>query len=74
MGQIQFSHTMFERLLRDYLKGSRTTVHAFAKELGVTRQTVYNWINGDRVPPIKRVGEIAKVLKCRPQSLLKGIK
>jgi transcriptional regulator with XRE-family HTH domain len=74
MTQIQFSHTMFERLLRGYLKGSRTTLDAFATELGVTRQTVYNWINGDRVPPIKRVGDIAKVLKCRPQSLLKGIK
>lgn len=74
MAQIQFAHTVFEQLLRGFLKRERWTVDAFAKELGVTRQTVYNWINGDRVPPIKRVGEIAKVLKCRPQSLLKGIK
>jgi transcriptional regulator with XRE-family HTH domain len=52
----------------------RWTVEVFANELGVTRQTVYNWINGDKKPPLKRIAKIAKVLKCKPASLLKGIK
>lgn len=74
MRQIQFAHLVFARLLRDFLKQERWTVDAFAEELGVTRQTIYNWINGERVPPIKRIGDIAAVLKCKPECLLKGIK
>lgn len=74
MRQVQFAHLVFERLLRDLLKQKRWTLDTFAEEFGVTRQTIYNWINGDRVPPIKRIGDIAAVLKCKPERLLKGIK
>ena len=74
MRQIQFDHKTFERLIRDFLKQEQQSMEAFAEEIGVTRQTVYNWINGDRVPPIKRIGKIAAVLKCKPECLLKGIK
>lgn len=74
MAQIQFAYKMFDRLLRDFLKREHWSLDAFAKDVGVTRQTVYNWINGERVPPIKRIGKIAEVLKCKPESLLKGLR
>lgn len=41
-----------------YLKN---TTH-ISKEVGVTRKTVYNWINNDKVPP-ERFKKLKSVLK-----------
>lgn len=38
----------------------------FAKRLGVTTQTVWNWENGNMIPNAKLYPKIAKVLKVTP--------
>jgi len=45
-------------------------VPALAAELHVTRQAVYTWLRGERVPPLERMLRIASILECDLEDLL----
>lgn len=47
--------------LKTYLKTSDTTVAEFAEKLGVTVQSLYRYINGDRVPKKKIMKRISLI-------------
>ena len=58
--------------LRTYLSRNGLTQSAFAKELGVKRQTVDRWLRGDRVPRPEMMRQIARVTdgKVGPEDLV----
>ena len=45
----------------DYLKTRRQSVRELADELGVTRQTVYNWIRGIYQPHFTHVVRLVRI-------------
>ena len=48
--------------LETELKKQRWTVTAFAKELGVDRRTIYNYLEGNTKPSGEMLEKIAKIL------------
>ena len=65
-----FSMDAFPRNLRDIMHERDITSTAFAKVLGVTRMSVYNWRAGRTDPTLIRLFQIAKVLKTNIGRLL----
>jgi len=65
-----FSMDSFPRNLRDVMHERDITSTAFAKELSVTRMSVYNWRAGRTDPTLIRLFQIAKVLKTNIGRLL----
>lgn len=49
--------------LRQYLDKHRIDVPAFADELGVSAQTVYRYLTGDRLPHRDVMGRICQITK-----------
>ncbi len=50
--------SLFQERLDDLLKGSGYSITKFAEELGLTRQTLGFYLNGNRVPDIKKLQQI----------------
>ena len=65
-----YSMDSFPRNLRDVMHERDITSTAFAKELSVTRMSVYNWRAGRTDPTLIRLFQIAKVLKTNIGRLL----
>ena len=65
-----FSMDSFPRNLRDVMHERDITSTAFAKELSVTRMSVYNWRAGRTDPTLIRLFQIAKVLETNIGRLL----
>jgi len=57
-----YSIESFPRNLRDIMRELDITTTAFAKELSVTRMSVYNWRTGRTDPTLIRLFQIASVL------------
>lgn len=49
----------------------KMTVEALAKELGVTRKTIYNWQNSGKIPQ-RHVEKMSELFQCSADYLLKG--
>ena len=67
-----FSLDALPRNLRDIMHERDITSTAFAKELGVTRMSVYNWRAGRTDPTLIRLFQIASILKTDVGQLLKS--
>ena len=67
-----FSMDAFPRNLRDIMHERDITSTAFAKMLGVTRMSVYNWRAGRTDPTLIRLFQIASILKTDVGQLLKS--
>jgi transcriptional regulator with XRE-family HTH domain len=65
-----FSMDSLPRNLRDIMHERNITSTAFAKELGVTRMSVYNWRAGRTDPTLIRLFKIAEVLDTNIGRLL----
>ena len=65
-----FSMDSFPRNLRDVMHERDITSTAFAKELSVTRMSVYNWRAGRTDPTLIRLFQIASVLDTNIGRLL----
>lgn len=61
-------------MLKEYLKQNRWSVTAFAKEIGVDRRTIYNYIEGNTKPSGEIIEKMAKVLKVSTKQIKKLIK
>lgn len=61
-----FNATMFRSCLRKKYKRSET----FAKRVGVSRQAVDAWRNGQKKPTWRNLIKIAEVLKITPRQLI----
>ena len=61
-------------MLKDYLKQNRWTATAFAKELGISRRTIYNYLEGNSKPSEEIIEKMAKVLKVSTKQIKKLIK
>lgn len=61
-----FNATMFRSCLRKKYKRSET----FAKRVGVSRQAVDAWRNGQKKPTWRHLIKIAEVLKVAPRQLI----
>lgn len=66
----EFSLGSFPRNLRDTMHKVGITSTAFAKEVGVTRMSVYNWRVGRADPTLIRLFQIASILKTDVGQLL----
>jgi transcriptional regulator with XRE-family HTH domain len=55
--------------LKDLIKAKGYTILGFAKELNISTQYVYNWINKYN-PSSKYIIKICKVLNCEADDLL----
>jgi len=66
----EFSLESFPRNLRDTMHKVGITSTAFAKEVGVTRMSVYNWRSGRTDPTLIRLFQIASILKTDVGQLL----
>jgi transcriptional regulator with XRE-family HTH domain len=65
-----YSMDSLPRNLRDIMHERNITSTAFAKELGVTRMSVYNWRAGRTDPTLIRLFKIAEVLDTNIGRLL----
>ena len=65
-----YSMDSLARNLRDIMHERNITSTAFAKELGVTRMSVYNWRAGRTDPTLIRLFKIAEVLDTNIGRLL----
>jgi len=65
-----YSIESFPRNLRDVMHELDITSTAFAKELSVTRMSVYNWRTGRADPTLIRLFQIASVLDTNIGRLL----
>ena len=68
----EFSLESFPRNLRDAMHRMDITSTAFAKEVSVTRMSVYNWRAGRTDPTLIRLFQIASILKTDVGQLLKS--
>ena len=62
----------FPKNLRDLMHNRDITSTAFAKELNVTRMSVYNWRAGRTDPILIRLFQIAHILETDIGQLLKS--
>ena len=62
----------FPKNLRDLMHNRDITSTAFAKELNVTRMSVYNWRAGRTDPTLIRLFQIAHILETDIGQLLKS--
>jgi predicted transcriptional regulator len=47
-----------KKLIEETMRKKRLSVHGLANELRVSRQTVYDWMNGEYIPTITTVRKI----------------
>jgi len=66
----EYSLESFPRNLRDVMHKHDITSTGLAKDLGVTRMSVYNWRAGRADPTLIRLFQIASVLKTDVGQLL----
>ncbi|MCF7790701.1 MAG: helix-turn-helix domain-containing protein [Victivallales bacterium] len=57
------------KLFRKKRKEQRYTAAAMAESLKVSRKTIYNWENGESLPPRKMIIRISRLLKISPDVL-----
>lgn len=57
--------------LKELILDRYLSVGKFAKELGVSQQTIYRWVNGVHTPSLKTVYRIARKLNVEPSELLR---
>lgn len=65
--------TSFGILISEYIARNKRSMSAIAKDLHVSRQALYNWINGSSLPTTEKAEYIMKVLNCTPARLAKAI-
>lgn len=53
----------FPAILLQYLEKAGKTQAAFARELGVPKQTVSNWVKGRNMPSYKRLEKILEMME-----------
>lgn len=56
--------------LKELRKGRNLTQKELAKLLGVDRSTIAQWERGENMPRTKMLIQIAKVFKCKVDTLL----
>jgi len=56
--------------LKQLLKKKNISYGNLARELGVTRQSVYNWIYGNNYPSIKHLRKLSVILKTNLNELI----
>lgn len=54
-----------EMTLRDYLEAEQLSATAFGQRIGVSHQTVYRYLKGDRIPDRRTMQRIALATGCR---------
>ena len=57
--------------IRARRKAAGLTIEALSLRMGVTRQTVFNWESGARLPSADKLPEIAAALGCTIDDLFK---
>lgn len=62
----------FARRLRVAMAMGNTTHITLALKVGVTRQSVWNWVNGNAMPNAARLRPLADALGCTMEWLLSG--
>lgn len=58
--------------IKNLLYAKRITQTALAKKIGVHKQVLANWLNGNRNPKKENLEKIAKALEVSPQELIFG--
>jgi transcriptional regulator with XRE-family HTH domain len=58
--------------IKNLLYAKRITQTALAKKIGVHKQVLANWVNGNRNPKKENLEKIAKALEVSPQELIFG--
>lgn len=65
--------TSFGSFVTDYLKKNDKTIVAFAEEIGVSRQTLFNWMSGISLPTGKHAAIIKEVMNCTALQLIEAL-
>lgn len=63
----------FPRNIKIYMTIKNVSKDYMCKRLGVTRQTLNNWLRGDNPIDYERIDQIARVLKIKPAQLMTPI-
>ncbi len=78
IGEVEISsrshQSAFSALLTSILKGDRAEVLRIAREVGVSENTVYRWLNGSSVPRTSHLQALLNVLFQTRQTILMGSK
>lgn len=65
--------TSFGLFITKFLKTSDLGMVKLAKEIGVSRQALFDWMNSKSIPSRKHVEAIIKVTRCRPGELREAL-
>jgi len=65
--------TSFGLLISEYIEHNKRSMSAIAIDLNVSRQALYNWINGSSLPTTEKAENIMRVLNCTPTRLATAI-
>ena len=60
--------------MKEYLKQNRWSVTAFAKELGLDRRTIYNYLEKNTKPSTEIISKMAKVLQISEKKVKELLK
>jgi DNA-binding XRE family transcriptional regulator len=58
-------------VIQDFRIKKNLSVIGLAEHMKVTRQTIYNWENGNVEPSISQVVKLASVLNIKPSTIFK---
>ncbi len=61
--------TSFGLFVTQYLKAKDSSIVKLAKDIGVSKQAVFDWMNAKSVPSRKHVESILAATRCSPQTL-----
>jgi transcriptional regulator with XRE-family HTH domain len=52
-----------KELIENAMQADRWTVPLLAKELGIHRQSLYNWLGNEDIPKAEHIFKLSKILK-----------
>lgn len=65
--------TSFGLFVTAHLKQSGCSIARLATDLGVSRQTIFDWINAKSIPTRKNVEAILALTSCSPETLRQAL-
>lgn len=65
--------TSFGSFVTDHLRRNNKTIVALADEIGVSRQTLFNWMAGISLPTSKHAASIVAIMGCTALQLIEAL-